>query len=173
MKGTPDPEWHIRPESAPDQQAIYDLTKRAFAPMPFAAGNEQDLVNALRVHDALEISLVAEHQGKVVGHIAFSPAVSEQETGQYYALGPVCAEPDMQRCGIGRALIQHGLDMLHQRGAAGCVLVGSLDYYPRFGFKSAPDNCPEGEPAEYYQLLCFTADTPQGIIGFHPLFHEG
>jgi len=173
MNEIPDPVWHIRPESPLDKQAIYDLAKRAFAPMPFAAGNEQDLVNALREQGALEISLVAEHKGRVVGHIAFSPAISGQNTDRWYALGPVSAEPDMQRCGIGSALIHQGLDMLRQRGAAGCVLVGSLDYYPRFGFQSAPVNCPAGEPAEYYQILCMAADKPQGIIGFHPLFHEG
>ncbi len=63
----------IRDETAADERAIFQLTKRAFAPMPFSAGDEQHLINALRNSGALAISMVAVQGDRVVGHIAFSP----------------------------------------------------------------------------------------------------
>ncbi|WOE76044.1 GNAT family N-acetyltransferase [Alterisphingorhabdus coralli] len=162
---------NLRAEEPEDQAAIHDLTKRAFAPMPYADGDEQDLVDALRAAGALAISLVAESEGRVVGHVAFSPAVAADGASGWYALGPVSVEPEVQKTGIGSALINSGLDMLRHRNAAGCVLVGNPDYYHRFGFRPAPQCCPGGEPAEYYQLLPMGQPRPDGIIGFHPLFH--
>lgn len=160
-----------RPERAEDAKAIFDLTQNAFAPMPFSDGDEHHLINALRDAGALTISLVAEHCRHIVGHVAFSPAPAESGASGWYALGPVSVKPDLQRQGIGSRLIEQGLDQLRNMGAAGCILVGSLDYYQRFGFMPAPQNCPANEPEEYYQILCMKDDRPQGIIGFNPLFH--
>lgn len=171
MNATHDLSFAIRPEQPDDKAAIHDLTRRAFAPMSFADGDEQDLIDALRDAGVLSISLVAERNGRVLGHVAFSPAIAADGAGAYYVLGPVCVEPDLQQQGIGSVLISAGLEMLRERGAAGCVLVGSMDYYPRFGFNHAPEHCPDGEPADHYQMLCFDGAVPDGIIGFHPLFH--
>ena len=89
----------IRPEQEVDRDQIHDLTKRAFAPMAFAAGDEQDLINALRDADALTISLVAVQDGEVVGHIAFSPANSADGEPGWFALGPVSVAPEVQGLG--------------------------------------------------------------------------
>ncbi|MEO1044240.1 MAG: N-acetyltransferase [Pseudomonadota bacterium] len=163
----------IRPEQPGDKAAIYDLTQRAFATMPYADGNEQDLVDALRDGGALALSLVAEQSGQLVGHVAFSPAIAADGSGGWYALGPVSVTPPLQNQGIGSRLINRGLDILRSRDAAGCVLVGAPEYYRRFGFAPAPENCPEQEPAEYYQLRPMGRSAPQGIIDFHPLFYAG
>lgn len=161
----------VRPEMASDESAIYELTKCAFAPMPFSDGNEQDLINALRDAGALEISLVAESEGQIVGHVAFSPAFAADGAAGCYALGPVSVDPEVQKKGIGSRLIKQGLAMLNDRDASACILVGNPNYYARFGFEPAPDNCPEGEPAEFFQILTINAERPASVIDFHKLFH--
>jgi putative acetyltransferase len=161
----------VRPEAPGDYAAIYDLTKRAFAPMPFAAGDEQYLINQLRDAGALSVSLVAVLDGRIVGHVAFSPAIAADESEGWYALGPVSVEPELQHKGIGKALINAGLIILRDNDAAGCVLVGNPAYYTRFGFRPFPTLAPEGEPAEYYQILPLRIAEPTAVVGFHPLFH--
>lgn len=165
----------IRPESPRDQAAIHALTKRAFAPMPFAGGDEQDLIDRLRSAGALTISLVAQSDADgeeaIVGYIAFSPAFAADGSPGWYALGPVSVEPDLQKQSVGTKLIETGIAMLRERGAAGCVLVGNPDYYHRFGFKIFSELCPEGEPAEYFQILPLGME-PRTVIGFHPLFRS-
>jgi putative acetyltransferase len=160
----------IRPETPTDHAAIYDLTKRAFAPMPYAGGDEQDLINKLRDAGALAISLVAENDGRIVGHVAFSPAFAADGSEGWYALGPVSAEPELKHQGIGSAIINAGLNMLRARNAAGCVLVGNPAYYSRFGFLPFRDLCPKGEPAEYFQILPLRIAEPTAVVRFHPIF---
>lgn len=161
----------IRPETPADQAAIHDITKRAFAPMPFAGGEEQDLIDRFREAGALAISLVAELDDMVVGQVTFTKAFAADGSSGYYALGPVAVEPELQGQHIGSKLIEAGLAMLRERDAAGCVLTGDPAYYSRFGFKAFPDLCPEGEPAEYFQLLPMRVTEPDCVIAFHPLFH--
>lgn len=162
---------HIRSERPGDETAIYELTARAFAPMPFADGDEQELVGKLRDADVLALSLVAEHANKIVGHVAFTPATAADGSSGWFALGPVSVTPEWQRSGIGTLLIENGLRQLRDRLATGCVLVGNPAYYARFGFRCSPHLAPEGEPAEYYQRLALTSDAPELVVGFHPLFH--
>ncbi|MGB7405619.1 MAG: N-acetyltransferase [Pacificimonas sp.] len=161
----------IRPERSEDSQAIHALTKAAFAPMLFAGGNEPDIVDALRDAGALTLSLVAEQGGEIVGHVAFSPMTSDDGAEGWCALGPVSAAPDRQKQGIGRALIEAGLDELRAKGAAGCALTGNPLYYRRFGFEVTPDICPPGEPAEYFMTLPLAAPPPSATLHFHPIFH--
>ena len=133
----------IRDEREEDRPVIYDLTRRAFAPMPFAAGDEQDLTDALRDCGGLTLSLVAELDGEVVGHMAFSPAQAEDGSASWYALGPISVEPDLQRRGIGKSMIAEGVARLWRMNAAGCILVGDPAYYQRFGFRPFPLLAPE------------------------------
>lgn len=161
----------IRLEIASDHAAIHDITERAFAPMPFSDGDEQDLIDRLRSAEALEISLVAELGGKIVGQVTFTEAFAADRSSGWYALGPVAVEPELQKQAIGSALIEAGIAMLRDRDAAGCVLVGNPAYYRRFGFQLYPELCPEGEPAEYFQILPLRVTDPRCVIGFHPLFH--
>ena len=161
----------IRPERPADHAAIHDITRRAFAPMEYAGGNEQDLIDRFRDAGALAISLVAERDGVVVGQVTFTKAFAADGRPGYYALGPVAVEPELLGQHIGSKLIEAGLAMLRERDAAGCVLTGDPAYYSRFGFKTVPDLCPDGEPAEYFQLLPMRVPEPDSVIAFHPLFH--
>ena len=161
----------IRPEAPADHAAIRAITRRAFASMPFAGGDEQDLIDRFRDAGALALSLVAERDGAVVGQVTFTKAFAADGSPSWYALGPVAVEPALQRQHLGSRLIGAGLARLRERNAAGCVLVGDPAYYSRFGFRLCPDLCPEGEPAEYYQIMAFGDRPPNAVIGFHPLFH--
>ena len=160
----------VRPETTADHAVIHDLTRRAFEPMPYAAGDEQQLIDRLREAGALAISLVAERDGVIVGHVAFSPAIAADGTPGWFALGPVSVEPAQQHRGIGSLIIRRGIGLLVERDAAGCVLVGNPAYYSRFGFRPFPALCPEHEPAEFFQILPLRIADPDCVIGFHPLF---
>lgn len=83
-----------------------------------------EIVDALRAAKALTLSLVAEEDGQVLGHVAFSPVQIGGEDKGWYGLGPVSVSPDRQGEGIGGKLIREGLALLRAAGAKGCVLLG-------------------------------------------------
>ena len=161
----------IRPEEPSDHRAIFEVTRRAFAPMAFAAGDEQNLINVLRDEGALSLSLVAEQQGTVVGHVALSPATHESGEDGWYGLGPISVEPALQRQRIGGMLISQAKAWLKSRNARGCILVGDTRYYPRHGFLPSPTHTPEKEPPEYFMVLTLDGPTPAGRFSFHPAFY--
>lgn len=161
----------IRPERADDRHAIHDITRRAFAPMPYSDGTEHILIDRFRDAGVLALSLVAELNGRVIGQVSFTPASSADGSGGRFALGPVAVEPDMQGTGVGTTLIRSGIDWLRAQQAAGCVLVGNPAYYGRFGFIPMPQLCPPGEPAQFYQMLPLADTQPASIVAFHPLFY--
>ena len=165
------PAIRIRPEVETDPPAIYDLTRRAFAPMRFAAGDEQALIRILRDLGALSLSLVAEHQGEVVGHVALSPVTHESGEAGWFGLGPISVEPALQRQGVGGALIAEARRWLSDQAARGCILTGDPNYYPRHGFLPAPQHAPEAEPPEYLMVLSLAGTLPAGRLCFHPAFH--
>jgi putative acetyltransferase len=128
----------IRNETAADIEAIAEVTKAAFKTCPHGNHTEQFIIKALRAAGALTVSLVAEIDGKVVGHVAFSPVTISDGNPHWYGLGPVSVLPSYQRQGIGTALINEGLSLLKARGGQGCVLVGDPAYYRRLGFRNLP-----------------------------------
>lgn len=161
----------IRPERPDDYAAIFDITKRAFAPMPFADGDEQELIGKLRDAGALALSLVAEMDNEVVGQITLTPAFAADGSAGWYTLGPIAVAPDLQGQGVGGKLIAAGVAWMCEQKAFGCALVGNPAYYSRFGFLPFPALAPPGEPAEYYQILPLAVAVPNIVVGFHPLFH--
>ena len=164
------PEVTIRNETGADIDAITQVTIAAFRNLEISNHTEQFIVEALRAAKVLAISLVAEVDGRVVGHIAFSPVTMSDGTRDWYGLGPVSVLPQYQRQGIGTALIREGLSRLKARKAKGCCLVGHPDYYRRFGFASAPDLVLEGVPAEVFFALSFDGHIPCGTVTFHEGF---
>lgn len=162
----------IRAEALADSADIYALTKLAFQGMPYADGDEQDVIERLRKSGALALSLVAIINSDVVGHIAFSNASLSGDTTSWFTLGPVSVLPTYQRRGIGSMLINAGLEKIEKRGALGCILTGNPDYYRRFGFKLAPDNVPENESELYFMVKTFTATVPHGIFCFDSAFYD-
>jgi putative acetyltransferase len=163
----------IRPEVPADVDAITEVTEAAFRDMQMSSHTEQFIVSALRRTGALAISLVAEIEGRVVGHIAFSPVTLSDGTRNWYGLGPVSVLPARQRHGIGSALIQEGLSHLRAMKAAGCCLVGHPDYYGRFGFEHPAGLAHEGVPPEAFFALAWNGPMPQGTVAFHEGFGAG
>lgn len=160
----------IRNETDADVSAIAEVTLAAFKTLEISNHTEQFIIGALRAADALTISLVAELDGRVIGHIAFSPVAISNDTRNWYGLGPVSVLPEYQRQGIGKALIQEGLSRLIGMNAQGCCLVGHPDYYRKFGFKNMPELVLQGVPQEVFFALSFDGQTPHGTVTFHDGF---
>ncbi|MBO6506453.1 MAG: N-acetyltransferase [Kordiimonadaceae bacterium] len=163
---------NIRAERPEDQTTIHALTAAAFAGVPYSDQTEPAIVDALRAAGALSLSLVAEEDGKLLGHIAFSPVSIDGQDHDWFGLGPVSVWPDNQRGGIGSALINEGLARLRANGAKGCVLLGDPAYYSRFGFVSSAALTYPGPPAEYFQHLSFEDPMPTGIVSYHDAFNQ-
>jgi putative acetyltransferase len=163
-------ELNLRKETLTDIEAITEVTVAAFKTLAVSNQTEHFIIQALRSADALTISLVAEIDDRVVGHIAFSPVIVSDGTKDWYGLGPISVLPEFQKKGIGKALIKEGLSLLKELGGQGCALVGDPDYYERFGFKNYPELVHEGIPQEVFLALPFNEKVPQGTIDFHESF---
>ncbi|KRA75757.1 GCN5 family acetyltransferase [Lysobacter sp. Root667] len=161
---------HIRDECADDIGAIRCVVVDAFADHPHSQQTEHCIIDALRAAGVLSLSLVAESDGAVVGHVAFSPVSIGDGSPGWYGLGPVAVTPAQQRRGIGRALIEAGLARLRGLGAAGCVVVGDPGYYGRFGFVASADLRYPGLPPEYFMALSLTAAPARGDVAYHAAF---
>jgi putative acetyltransferase len=159
----------IRDETKADVGVISEVTIAAFETLEISRHTEQFIIEALRSAKALTVSLVVEVDGRVVGHIAFSPVTISDGTRTWYGLGPVSVLPEYQRRGIGKALIQEGLSRLKHLNAKGCCLVGHPQYYRKFGFENVPGLVHEGVPQEVFFALSFEGRFPQGAV----MFHEG
>lgn len=160
----------IRAEHPADIDAIRALVTTAFADAPHSSGTEAAIVDGLRRAGALSLSLVAEDGGVIVGHVAFSPVTVAGCSGQVYGLGPVAVRPDHRQAGIGRALIEEGLDRLRGLGARGCVVLGDPAYYGRFGFGADPALSYADVPPEYFLWLGLGGERPSGPVAYHPAF---
>jgi putative acetyltransferase len=162
----------LRPEQPSDAAAIHDLTKRAFAPMPFSEGDEQELVDALRAAGDLVLSLVAvDGAGTIIGHIGFSPVTINGAACDWLQLAPVSVSPEVQRSGIGSALVRAGLAQVRERGAGGVAVVGDPGYYERFGFAVVPGLAPLSDhDAPYFRALLLSGEAPQGMLRYAPAF---
>jgi len=160
----------IRDETATDVEAIADVTAAAFRDHPYSRQTEPFIIRDLRNAAALTVSLVAEIDGRIVGHAAFSPVTMSDGTPGWYGLGPVSVLPDHQRRGIGRTLIREGLARLKSLGARGCALVGDPNYYGQLGFRNHPGLVHDGVPAEVFLVMPFDGHVPQGHVFFHPAF---
>ncbi len=165
-------DWLIRQELPEDRAAIRDLVKRAFASMPFSEGDEQDLVDALRGDGDLVHSLVAANPaGGIIGHISFSPVTIEGEFCGWYQMAPVSVSPEVQRTGIGSALIAAGISRLTADGARGVAVVGNPVYYERFGFTEAEGLAPLADhDAPYFRVLVLAGSIPRGTLRYARAF---
>lgn len=159
----------VRPETANDVAAIHAVVTAAFDQRA-----EADLVDALRKDGDLVLSLVAEVDGEIVGHVGFSRLWIEQN-GQRtpgISLAPVSVLPQHQRKGIGRALVGAGHLRLKAKGESIVFVLGDPAYYQRFGFSAAtaaPFACVY--QGEHLQALRLSADAPAaGTVLYAPAF---
>ena len=162
----------IRSEKPSDIEAITEITKAAFEDHSFSQQTEHFTIRDLRTAGALTISLVAEIDGRIIGHIAFSPVTISDGTTNWYALGPVSVLPDYQGRRTGTAMINHGLARLQSMGGEGCVLVGLPTYFHRFGFKNYPLLLHEEVPQEVFSAKSFVGRMPVGKVEFHQAFKQ-
>lgn len=160
----------IRPETPADADAISGLIARAFAAEQFTSHTEQFIVRALRDAGALAVSLVAEHERTIVGHVAFSPVTITSGDAHWYGLGPLAVAPAFQKQGIGSALVLAGIGQLRSMSAAGCVVLGDPAYYGRFGFRTTAGLVYPGPPPEYFMALRFAGPVPRGEVAYHAAF---
>lgn len=127
----------IRKEEPKDYEIIYSVVKAAFDCAEHSDGNEHELVNALRKGEAFvpDLSLVAEIDGKIVGHIMFTKAKVGDDT--VLVLAPLSVLPEYQRKGIGISLIKEGHRIANELGYEYSIVLGSEKYYPRAGYLPA------------------------------------
>lgn len=162
----------IRPEQPADHAAIRQVNLLAFDGEP-----EANLVEALRRNADPIISLVAEDESEVVGHIMFSPVSIDGELGgSIMGLAPMAVAPARQRQGIGTALVRAGIEACRAAGCRGIVVLGHPDFYPRFGFKPASAYGLQSEyvvPDEAFMALPLGTDDfgeSPGVARYHAAF---
>jgi len=143
----------IRSETPGDAAQIRTVNERAFGRRA-----EADLADALRGRGAHAISLVAEQDKRLVGHVLFTPLTLESGGRQFAALGlaPIAVLPELQNQGIGAQLVTYGIVECRQAGYECVLVLGRPDYYARFGFVSASRyglRCEYDVPEEAFMAL--------------------
>jgi putative acetyltransferase len=164
----------IRAERPDDIDAIRHVNERAFG-----SSAEPRLVDRLRTANQAVVSLVAAHDDRVVGHILFSPVTigNAPETLRGVGLAPLSVLPEYQNQGIGSRLVRGGLTACREARFDIVVVLGHVDYYPRFGFAPAKSH---GLENEYGASDAFMAlelrkgalDEVSGLVRFAPEFRE-
>jgi putative acetyltransferase len=144
---------NIRSETNRDIDGIYHVNEQAFN-----RKTEADLVDNLRINKAITLSLIAEVEEKIIGHILFSPVIVQPDQSDYNSvtLAPLAVLPACQHKGIGSQLIRTGLKECRLLGHDFVFLVGHPEYYPRFGFiqaKSKGLKCEFEAPDEAWMLV--------------------
>jgi len=159
----------IREERPDDAPAIREVNKRAFG-----QDQEGNIVDALRTNGAVSLSLVAAVNGRIVGHIMYSPiTVGGVITGA--ALGPMAVVPEYQRQGIGSKLVEAGNEKLQDVDCPFIIVLGHPNYYPRFGFRPASMygiECEWAVPDDVFMLLVLDEAKMQGVSGLAKYRHE-
>ena len=132
---------NIRKENSFDHNWVIELTEKAFETLEISDHNEGKLVDKLWKAATFieELSLVAELNGQVAGHILFTPIVIEngEQHFQSLVLAPVSVLPEFQKMGIGGQLILAGHKKAKELGYQSAILLGHPEYYPRFGYRPA------------------------------------
>lgn len=164
------PSLQIRDETPADVVPIHAVTTRAFTGATHASGTEAEIVALLRAHAQLAVSLVAEADGEVRGHVALSRVALSDGTTGWFGLGPVSVDPGHQRMGIGSRLIEAAMARLQQAGAAGCVVLGDPAYYGRFGFSADPRLVLADVPPMYFQCLALRGPVPSATVRYDQAF---
>lgn len=162
----------LRDAQAGDLAAVCELHRAAFG-----GDAEALLVERLHAAGAATVSLVAEDDEGIAGHILFSPARADGAGGRLAGLAPMAVRPSLQRRGIGIRLVEAGLARCRERGFDAVVVLGHSEYYPRFGFRRASAfglSCAWDVPDEVFMALELSdgALAGGGRVHYHPLFDE-
>jgi len=161
----------IRPEQPEDAAAVRRVHESAF---PSAA--EADLVDRLRANGKAAVSLVAQEDGQIVGHILFSPVAFDPPANVVaFGLAPMAVLPGHEKHAVGRRLVQNGLAECHARGACLVVVLGDPPYYGRFGFERASRHGLRNEFGAEDDFMVFLLDAtghppPGTLVKYAPEF---
>ncbi|HYE95228.1 MAG TPA: N-acetyltransferase [Rubricoccaceae bacterium] len=155
----------IRPETLADRDAVRRVNEAAFG-----QPDEAHLVDRLRERAPAYLGLAAVREGKVVGHIAFTPVTLDPPRPALHAWGlaPMAVLPEHQREGIGTWLVEAGLAALRAEDACAVFVLGHAAYYPRFGFAPAPPRglrCTYPVPDEVFMALELVPGALDGVTG--------
>lgn len=162
----------IRFEAPPDIPAVRQVHTAAF---PTAAA--ADLVDQLRARGKADISLVAETEGQIVGHIVFSRVTFDPPLDIIaHGLGPMAVIPGHERHAVGRRLIQNGIAECHARDACMVVVLGDSSYFTRFRFEQASRYGLRSEFEGEESFMAFMLDAgahprPSTVVRYAPEFN--
>lgn len=128
----------IREERPEDIKAVREINRLAFG-----QDAEARLVDRLRADGLVITSLVAVEGDRIIGHILFSelPIETDSTVIRGAALAPMSVVPSHQKQGIGSSLVREGLEECQRRGVGVVIVLGHLEYYPRFGFSAEKAKC--------------------------------
>ena len=165
--------FQIRPETAADYDAIYELIRTAFETARVKEGTEQDFAVDLRNGAGYipELALVAEQAGRLIGHIMFTRLAVESPGGKRHEmllLAPVSVVLGYRDRGVGSALVREGCRRARELGYGAVCLVGDPAYYVRFGFRPGADygiRLAGDIPAQYVQALELVPGALEGVTG--------
>jgi putative acetyltransferase len=166
----------IRAEKvAQDKEAVHRVNRLAFG-----TSAEANLVDLLREISNPQISLIAEKDDEIIGHIFFSPVRIEPDNPQFLIMGlaPMAVLPEYQRQGVGTELVRKGLLECKRIGCKAVVVLGHPDYYPRFDFIPASHKGLRSEydvPEDVFMVLELepgTLDGMGGLIKYLPVFNQ-
>lgn len=159
-------EVKIRQEEKKDYERVYEINKQSFQ-----QEDESKLIEKIRVGESFvpELSLVAELDGEIVGHILFSKIkiVGEAEYDSL-ALAPMAVVPRLQKQGVGGKLVSTGLETAKKLGFESVIVVGYKEYYPKFGFEKASKwgiKCPFEVPDEAFMAVELVENSLKGKAG--------
>ena len=164
----------VRLETADDHVLVDEINVSAFN-----GTGEARLVRTLRGGEGT-VSLVAERDGEVVGHIFFTPVRvgTSRPNLNTVALGPMAVEPNQQRTGIGSAMVEAGIEACRTAGADAIFVMGHRSYYPRFGFTPAPERGLRFRGPQFddhffvMELREGALDGIEGLVAYSPEFDE-
>ncbi|SRR5260221_4516230 len=160
----------VRIESPEDRQAIYQVNVAAFGRKA-----EARLVDELRKSAKPFLSFVAHQNGKIVGHVSYSPVLIGA-SGSGLGLAPIAVLPRFQRQGIGTVLLSASLQCLHRQGYPWVVVLGHPAFYSRFGFLPSQQHeitCEYDVPSDLFMVQELIRGSLAGIVGvarYHSAF---
>ena len=162
----------IREEEIKDYNEVEKVVEESFKTAEFSDKDEHNLVRRLRNSNEFikELSLIAEEENKILGHVLLTKALIKGESTSYetLALAPLAVLPEYQKFGIGKNLMNKAIERARELGYKSIVVLGHENYYPKFGFEKASKygvEAPFEVPDEAYMILELLQGGLNGISG--------
>lgn len=162
----------IREKLLNDYKEVEKVIEESFKTAEFTDNQEHNLVKRLRQSDEFikELSLLAEDNNKIIGHILLTKALikDNDKSIETLALAPLSVLPEYQKSGIGKALMNKAIELSKELGYKSIVVLGHENYYPKFGFEKASTygvKAPFEVPDEAYMILELIPNALKGVNG--------